>query len=1048
VKHERILASAGSGKTYQLSSRYIALLAADVDPGTILATTFTRAAAGEIRDRVIERLAKATLDATEAGRLGLPAGRAAELLARAVASLDRLRIQTIDSFFTGVVRGFPTEFGVPPDAVPLDEAGKASLDETALVALLDSLGSPAAEERVLGTLASIRRGRSGSQLSRTVRSSVRETLEVAREGNPAAWEWTSPRVDPAAFRAALERLPAVAAEAGVHQAAVGKEVSGLLAAGGLPDFETARKSLQRGLASPIRNGQVSYARKEIPRELADAYRPVIAALEAVVLDGYARQTVGLRDLALAFAEVRDALKRSSGLVEFDDLVRAVVRGAADVRLASIFFRLDGRVRHLLLDEFQDTSGLQWKALRPIIDEIVAGDPGERSLFVVGDLKQSVYGWRGGNPEILATLPERLGLSPGEAFEDRTMAGSRRSAPDVLEGVNALFGWIAGRAGGFGERSAAVRRWCGQFAPHVAEGDAADRPGVVHLRAAEAVEGADSAAAERSSVLATTVRLAKELREAHPGRSLAIIARTNAFVAELVNRLHQEGLAASAFGSGALQDAAAVNAVLDCLVLADHPDHTVACFNVANSPLGAAVRLDPGAHRERVRRRAWSREERERLGREGLAGRIRSLAALARPHADLRESLRLDQLVDRAARLEAELANLPPDDPRRRPAAAAAALRGASVEDVAGDAIEVMTVHQAKGLDFDLTITSELDRELKLREPLAVVRPDPCEPPQAVVRWPEQETCPDAFRPACRETVDRLVQESLSVLYVSLTRAKLGLFAVVAAPAEGPPDLAEGPIRYGAILREAWAPDLAAGEGRDVFGSLSAIGTGTREARPPVPPETPRGPIRFGPAKGLRAIRARPASAHADTDDGPLRFDRAAADRGTALHAAFELVRWSDDPAPSDGDVAAAIRAGLPRAEPAWIAERIGEFRRALSSPVVRGALARPDGPATVLCEHPFLRRREDGIQSGLIDRLVLLGDPAMPHAAEIVDFKSDAVAVADAEAHARERHRGQLLSYRTAVAERFRIAPDDIRLTVLLVTPEGGEPLVVDLSRP
>jgi ATP-dependent helicase/nuclease subunit A len=352
--HLRILASAGTGKTYRLSTRYIRLLDAGADPGTILATTFTRAAAGEIRDRVLERLAEAALDGKKAAELELTTSRAAELLVKAIASLHRLRIQTLDSFFAGFVRGFATEFDLPPDLVPVDDAGKAALDEAALVGLLDSLESPAAEESLLDTLASIRRARPGSRVAPTIRRSVRETLEIAREGNPDAWVWPVPAIDASGFRTAVERLRAIAVELDAHVKVVGKDVEALLAAPGLPDFATVADSLGRGLLKAIRAGQPTYSRKEIPRALADAYRPVIATLESIVLDGYARQTLGMRTLVLDFAAVRDRIKRDRGIVEFDDLVRAVVRGAGDVRLASLFFRLDGRVRHVLLDEFQDT----------------------------------------------------------------------------------------------------------------------------------------------------------------------------------------------------------------------------------------------------------------------------------------------------------------------------------------------------------------------------------------------------------------------------------------------------------------------------------------------------------------------------------------------------------------------------------------------------------------------------------------------------------------------------------------------------------------------
>ena len=1047
MRHERILASAGTGKTWCLSGRFIALLAQGMAPGSILATTFTRAAAGEIRDRTLGRLAEAALDPVKAKETGITGEQAATALVRMVAELDRLRIQTLDSFFTGIVRGFATEFGMPLDPALLDEHGTAMLDEEALIAVLDAARRDDDEDRLLATLESLRKGRPASRFLASMRMHLKGALEIAREGNPAAWRWNLPPVprDATAFHAALARIEAIAAASPGLEKVVGDDVRALRESPGLPEVEKAIEACGRGLVRPLRAGLRVYSRKEIPDELAEAYAPVVETLEAIVLDGYVRQTRALHELASGVLAARHSIKRARGTLEFDDLVRAVVDAGEDVDLASVFFRLDGRVRHLLLDEFQDTSGIQWKALSPLLDEIKHADPPERSLFVVGDLKQSIYGWRGASPAILADLPGRLGLD-ATRLASTTLAKSFRSSPPVLDGVNRVFRRIRERAGEFGERSAAIARWCEGFEPHESADRVASNPGVVHVRVTDAADGKRGSAASKEAVRSATVELVRELQRDHPGRSIAVIVRTNRTAADLVNRLNVAGIAASAFGSGALQDAAAVNAVLDALVLADHPDHTAACFNVASSPLGSAVALPAAAHRDAAARRAWSREERARLDCEGVAARIGTLAALARPHADARESVRLDQLVDRAARLETELDRLPPHDPRRRPAAIAAALRGSAVEDPAGDAVQVMTVHQSKGLDFDFTVTTELDRTVKAHAELAVARPDPCEPPVAVVRWPDQDACPDAFRDACRETADRLVEESLSVLYVSLTRAKLGMFLVVAAPAERKSKSSATPLDYGAIVRESLAPELAAGQGLDVFGSLASIGPARAKPAAAAPEASGSTSIAFAAARGVRAVRARPASHHGPDVESPLRIDRDAADRGTAIHAAFELVRWSDDPAPVDAAIAAAIRAELPRAETAWIAARIAEFRLAFASPEVRRTLARPEGPATVLLEHPFLRRRPDGLQSGLIDRLVLLGDPAMPHAAEIVDFKTDWIDAADAGRWARERHAGQLRAYRDAVAERFRIDPKDIRLRVLFVTPSAGEPVAVDLD--
>ncbi|MDY7110053.1 MAG: UvrD-helicase domain-containing protein [Planctomycetota bacterium] len=120
--HLSILASAGAGKTYQLTSRYLALLASGAGPGTILASTFTRLAAGEIRDRVLLRLAQAADDDDQrralaadikTARLGQDDVRA--LLRALTRNLHRLQMRTLDSFFASVVRSFAIELGLPRD---------------------------------------------------------------------------------------------------------------------------------------------------------------------------------------------------------------------------------------------------------------------------------------------------------------------------------------------------------------------------------------------------------------------------------------------------------------------------------------------------------------------------------------------------------------------------------------------------------------------------------------------------------------------------------------------------------------------------------------------------------------------------------------------------------------------------------------------------------------------------------------------------------------------------------------------------------------------
>ena len=112
---------------------------------------------------------------------------------------------------------------------------------------------------------------------------------------------------------------------------------------------------------------------------------------------------------------------------FSDLTFSLLDDAQDGSLDELWFRLDGRIDHLLLDEFQDTAATQWRVLRRLAEEITSTMPPERTLFCVGDMKQSIYGWRHAEPRLLGQLPELL----GGAVEAR-LAGGQITAEGRLE----------------------------------------------------------------------------------------------------------------------------------------------------------------------------------------------------------------------------------------------------------------------------------------------------------------------------------------------------------------------------------------------------------------------------------------------------------------------------------------------------------------------------------------------------------------------------------------------------------------------------------------
>ena len=146
------------------------------------------------------------------------------------------------------------------------------------------------------------------------------------------------------------------------------------------------------------------------------------------------------------------------MVRFEDLPRLFAAGRDGGHIDDVTFRLDTRISHVLLDEFQDTSLAQWDVMRPFAEECQASN-GEKTFFCVGDVKQAIYGWRGGVSEIFDAVHATM---PG--LESRSLTKSFRSCPIVIETVNQVFTGLANNQAlaDFGE---VTRRWGQHFEPH-------------------------------------------------------------------------------------------------------------------------------------------------------------------------------------------------------------------------------------------------------------------------------------------------------------------------------------------------------------------------------------------------------------------------------------------------------------------------------------------------------------------------------------------------------------------------------------------------------
>ncbi|MGA1392535.1 MAG: UvrD-helicase domain-containing protein [Phycisphaerales bacterium] len=1075
LRHRRILASAGTGKTWQLTTQYLGILlsSGDPHPETILASTFTRAAAGEIRARVLQRLAIASRH-DEAGErerkslreaLGLDASavsaeRCLALLQTLLVRLDRLQVRTLDSFFFGIASGSASELGLPVPLEPLDEHRAARLELDAVEAAIASLAEHGPEP-LLATLDALTEGHPGRGVESLVGGASSALSALAEEAPESAWSWALPEPPPEIeWPEFLERLETLAIEAETSKELGGKRVTnairttiGLVAAirdaqasgDGVP-LEAWVAALGKGIVKPLAAGDGTFHKQPVHPRITAALGPAIRRFTWEIERIALRRTEASARLAKLVRGERERLLALRGEVTYDRVTRAVGTHLGVHPYSELLERIDAKVEHLLLDEFQDTSRSQWEALRPLASEIAATGDGSRSFFTVGDLKQSIYGWRGGDPEILEHLGDRFEAGRGGVeFTDESLDESWRSSTAVLDAVNAVFESVATNevARRASERGSAW--WGSVYGEHRAH---VDRAGVAELhlvaRSAEGEDGGEAEESEESAsagggsvVPASRLRavrdLVRELSERHPGRRIGIVVRRNRAVAQLLAALRADGLEAVGVGGGSLRDSAAVNAVLEWLRFVEHPDHTIAAFHVGASPLGAVVGL--GRRSDRAERHRVASRWRHRLALLGYAPVLESIRASLASCLSEGDQRRWRRLLDEAIRRDRA--------GWLRPLEFMQAAESIRVGEDSGSSVTVLNIHQAKGLEFDSVICPDLEFTLKPRTDVLVSRNEVGGVQRIVRRMQGLEFVPSLSR--IRDESDAMqVREVLCCLYVALTRARDRLFMLVDAPKGNEktiPTTAAGLIRA-ALAPNAVEPGIAWRRGDDSWRSTDA-GTdrGSRDAAVPESPPRPFA-FAFGSDGRTRTRRAAPPSSHehASLSQAMGMGDRDAADRGTAIHALFETIGFLEDGVPGDEHLDAAIRRALPRREAAWRADRLAEFRDMLAKPAIAKTLARPaDGPARVWRERRLVSVEGDAVRQGIIDRLVVVGEPGAWRRADILDFKTDGFGEhppsEEALAAKADFYRGQLRSYRGEVAKQFQIDLAFVATRLALVGP-------------
>lgn len=836
-------ASAGSGKTKVLTDRVLRLLLRpNAEAGRILCLTFTKAAAAEMATRLARRLGEwAVADAEDLDRSLLDLTgkapddalrhRARALFAEVLEQPGGMRIATIHAFCQSLLRRFPLEAGLPPQFTLIEEADAAEMlaesREAALasgqlpmeaIEAIAGLGTPEDFADTLRTLVK-ERERLGSAIAAAggvagCDAVLRRRLGLPRDGNEA--EAIAGAC--AAVGEEMVRASALLRGSGnTNDRARGALMKAWL---DLPQeariarweewadiFLTAEGTLRKSMAT---KGGLKDRHEEAQALMAAEAERVFALEESRKAWRLHAATLALLALAQPVLNAYAARKTRVGAVDFDDLIQAARTLLHDPGSAWVLYKLDGGLDHLLLDEAQDSNPHQWEIAARLADEFFAGAGTRdadtaRSIFAVGDEKQSIYGFQGADAAGFGRWQTHFHdavTAADKKFAAVPLNVSFRSTAPVLALVDAVFADGAARRGVVGDGAVLEHRADRQgeaglveLWPPLAKPDNAvlepwevpDEP--VAEADAEALM-AEALAARIAHMIAHETLPARGGRPIRPGDILVLLRRRTGFSGLLVRALKARGVTVGGLDRLRLIEQIAVQdllALLDVLLL---PEDDLQLAAVLKSPLcGLSEDELCDLARGRVQPLWWRLLE-ER-GRDTAPGRaadwladLADRADLATPHSILAEILGehggrariLARLGPDAADPLDEVLNAALTYEARHPPSLQGFVQwlrrgGAEVKREAEsgvDAVRLMTAHGAKGLQAPVVILPDVGSGRGER----AVRWDESEPPLPL--WAPRSR-KDFFAPAWNalqeaDTEAREAEEN-RLLYVALTRAE-------------------------------------------------------------------------------------------------------------------------------------------------------------------------------------------------------------------------------------------------------------------------------------
>ncbi len=834
----QIKASAGSGKTYTLTGAFLALLAGASDaswkktpsgcsvPGSdgsygwqeILAITFTNKAAAEMRERVLARLKDHALAPAKKGRVTpeqkfWTPPRAASAVDTLIRSYSALNIRTIDSLLHLMVRLCALDFDLSPDFEPrfseddisgpiFDAIAEQARDDEDLADLFRRASEQLLyTENMSGFLAGDRiRERVMDMVSLLLNADGWSLKELA---TPAEAEQHLRNLVADITRDARALIQRIADEKLDASKRFLKALTDCAECGGsasrIPDSAYFKKESIDECMNKASKGAASFS-------IHALYTGLCADMNELRILIKASRLMPFAELAHAVFDRLEAFERRSGIIAASQVPQLAIRAADDSDgVNSLFCRMGSRISHVLIDEFQDTSIDQWLALQPLTEEALSRGG---TLTIVGDVKQAIYGWRGGD----ATLFDRL-VSPGSSLLDLvdaprldTLPFNWRSRERIVAWNNALFSPI-------GDRETAARLLSGLSEEHAELLD--EQAGLLRAAFDRAAQSAEHCRAgghvhlrwmdkgqEKATLLQELPALVEELGRSRSWGDICILTRSNEQASLAASWLMARHIPVVTQGSLLLAEQPAVAELVSLLRFLNTPEDDLAFWNaLTGEHLLPPLPAPDGSFLDLRRLSDWAavRPHRGTLARQFAAdfpeaweqvfAPLLEDAGLLTPYDSAMEVLQRWNAAERLPDSEGFL---------RRFLEVLFNTEEQGISDLSGfldwwdengakekaplpesmDAVSIMTMHKAKGLEFDVVILPWMDF------PLGRTSDD------KAVFWNSRGT--GILAPLCKEMGEpwlrhrmSTARESLHLAYVAMTRAVSELYCFLSDAESGP-----------------------------------------------------------------------------------------------------------------------------------------------------------------------------------------------------------------------------------------------------------------------